>query len=54
MSVMEQTNYCPDCKTSDFMWYTYSTRSWQCDACWDDWTEQTVGVRQYQTEREVS
>lgn len=53
MSIINATEYCPDCKSADFIWYDYGGY-WQCDACWDDWTESRFGYRQYKTEREAS
>lgn len=52
MSTMESTKYCPDHKTDEYMWYTYATNTWQCDACWDDAREWLFNLpRQYDTPR---
>ena len=51
MSIINETMYCNDCKTDTFMWQS-TNGTYQCDACWDDWTELTFGYRQYETNKE--
>lgn len=42
----------PMCKDHNvIMWHSWSSNTWQCDVCWDDWTELLTGIRQYNTPR---
>jgi hypothetical protein len=53
MAIINDERYCPDCKTDEYIWYTWMTDTYQCDACWDDGVEAVFKQpRQYGTPRE--
>ena len=47
MAVSNDTEFCYDCGTDEFIWYLHMANTYQCDKCWDDTIEPMVGFRQY-------
>jgi hypothetical protein len=52
MSVTNDEAFCVKHNSDEYIWYTPSTSTYQCDACWDDQLEIMFGMeRQYDTPR---